>query len=137
MDQRHRSYVPDARSLIRCIKCRPAEYCSGKGAGQPGCIKGDRRQASRCQGPLRIDGLDQCRSGMVTRDFAAGLGNWETIKRRQRCSVEVAGNWVALDPLGLAERNRLHGIMLHHYALFWPFPVREQGLDAKGDLVRL
>jgi hypothetical protein len=64
-------------------------------------------------------------------------GNWQIIKRRQRCSVEVAGNWGALGPLGLAERNRLHGIKLHHYALIGPFSVREQGLDAKGDLVRL
>lgn len=51
--------------------------------------------------------------------------------------MEVPGKLVALDCFTRAERNRLHGMMLHHYAVFRPFSVGDEGLDAKGDLVRL
>jgi hypothetical protein len=51
--------------------------------------------------------------------------------------VEVPGKWIALDCFTPAERNRLHGMTLHHYAVLRPFPAGEEGLDAKGDLVRL
>ena len=51
--------------------------------------------------------------------------------------MEVPGKWLALDCFTQAERKRLHGMMLHHYAVFRPFSTGKEGLDAKGDLVRL